>query len=337
MLSTDRTMLTPGSSASVRMAAYGSIVDSLCIVLAGTGPETRFQLAPNVTVVSPGGGSKITNFFRLLYLVRTLSADIVSAQDPFWTGLIAVWSGKQRVQIQLHTDTWGVWKGILLRYVLHRASCVRVVTHRIRQKVMRFTGAPIAVLPIFVDAAAFVRPTEPPLEYGHEKRILIVSRLAPEKRIDRALEALTEVPHAHLYIVGDGPLRADLETRAAQLGLSERVHFLGWKNDVAGYYQHADCLVQMSAYEGYGMALMEAALAGCPIVSTNVGIVSELPSESVTLVPDSKYELAKALHATLTPERKQTAQAASLMLRSTHNDFTEYLVRYRELLVTCGT
>lgn len=337
MLSTDRTILTPGSGASERMRAYGTLVDTLYILLAGTGPESHTQLGPNVTVVYPGGSSKAVNFFRLLYTARAHSADLISAQDPVWTGLIAIFSRTRAVQIQVHTDTWGTVGSWIAAYVLRRATCVRVVSERVRKKVSTITTAPIHMLPIFVDATRFTHTSAEPVEYGHGPRLLMVARLAPEKRVDRTLHALTEVPDAHLYIVGEGPLKDSLQRTADSLQLTDRVHFLGWKADVVPYYQHADCFVSTSAFEGYGMALLEAALAGCPIVSTNVGIASELPRESVTVVSGDQYELAKAMQASLTPERKASARAAADTLRATQGDFAHYLAEYQKLLLTCGT
>lgn len=336
MLSTDRTILIPGSQAAERMRAYGTGLTALDILLAGTGAEAHVRLSETVTVHYPGGGSKVVNFFRLLYLARTLPADVISAQDPVWTGLIALVSRKRVVQVQVHTDTWGVLGTCIARYVLRRATCVRVVSQRVREKVATYTQAPVSVLPIFVDVAPYLQVSEPPIEYGHGPRILVVARLAPEKRVDRVLQALTEVPGAHLYIVGDGPLRRPLELLAERLGLTHRVHFLGWKTNVVPYYQHADCFVLTSAFEGYGMALLEASLAGCPVVSTHVGIAPELPKEIVTLTTGAKYDLARALRNALAPERADAARSGAEHLRKTRGDYATYLSEYQRLLRQCG-
>lgn len=335
MLSTDRTILDDGTSAQSRMRSYGTICESLFVVIAGVGKERRMQLSENVTAIFPGGGSKVINFFRILYLSRTLGADVISAQDPLWTGLIAVLSGKKAIQIQVHTDTWGWMGSVLAPYVLRRATGVRVVSARIKEKVSRLTKAPIVVLPIFIDAGKYATELPCPPEYGAHPRLLMVSRLAPEKRMHLAIDALTEVLNAHLYIVGDGPLRADLGARAKQLGVHDRVHFVGWRNDVVAYYQHADCFVLTSAFEGYGMALVEAALAGCPIVSTNVGVAPELPRESVTIVEPEKYALVNAITAALTEDRKRVARLASQNLRTSMPDEKSYLATYRSLIEAC--
>lgn len=335
MLSTDRTILEDGTSAQSRMRSYGTMCESLFVVVAGVGKERRVQLSESVTVIFPGGGSKAINFFRMLYLSRAMGADVISAQDPLWTGLIAVLSGKKAVQIQVHTDTWGWLEAVIAPYVLRRATGVRVVSARIKEKVVRHTKTPIAVLPIFIDADKYVTELLCPPEYGAHQRLLVVSRLAPEKRIHLVIDALAEVRDAHLYIVGDGPLRPELEARTARLKLSERVHFLGWKNDVVAYYQHADCFVQASAFEGYGMTLIEAALAGCPIVSTDVGIACELPRESVTIVEPEKYVLARAITISVREEVKYKAQVSRETLAQSMPTFSQYLDSYKSALSAC--
>lgn len=332
MLSTDPGVLIEGTSVRSRMLAYADLFDELTIVLLGTGAAVHETPRPNLRILKPGGSTKVVSALRALYVVWTSQADVVSAQDPLWTGLIAVWSGKRRIQIQVHTDELGLVGRVLAPYTLRRATAVRVVSEKIAHWARARTPAPVSVLPIYVDATRLRAQLPEPRAYGSEPRLLTVSRLTPEKRVSRVIDALVWVPRAHLYIVGDGPLRASLERRAARRGLSERVHFLGWQNDVRGFYQYADCFVHASAFEGYGMALLEAALAGCPIVSTHVGLVGELPPESVTIVRGTEYELAAAINATLTSEKKSAARAASAALAARLPSFTEYLAEYKRLV-----
>ena len=336
MLSTDRTILEARSRAAERMAEYGTLFDSLTVLVAGTGEARRLSLGTNVTVVYPGGRSRVLNFFRLLYATRVVESDVVSAQDPTWTGLIAILSLKRPVQIQVHTDTWHGVAALLVPFVLRRATCVRVVSEHVRARVQRYTKVPISVLPIFVDPGMFEKEFPKPPEYREGSRLLVVSRFAREKRLDLVLQALVRVPRVHLYLVGDGPLRSSLESRVKSLELGGRVHFLGWQHETAPYFAHADCYISTSAFEGYGMSLMEAALAGCPIVSTNVGVARELPAEIVTVVEPNEYRLVDAITASLTTERKQGAGAASRALRARMPSRAAYLARYRELIATCA-
>ncbi len=132
--------------------------------------------------------------------------------------------------------------------------------------------------------------------------LIAVSRIEPEKRIEDLLAALVLVrrkyPNVGLFIAGEGSERVTLTRRAIDLGLGEHVHFLTARPDAWGLMQSAQAFIQASAYEGYGLTLLEAALAGVPIITTNVGIVGDVlvPEEDVlvTKVGDT-YALAAAI------------------------------------------
>lgn len=117
-------------------------------------------------------------------------------------------------------------------------------------------------------------------------RAAIVGRLIPAKRVDRFLESLAlarrEVPALRGVVVGDGPERASLERRAADLGLGSAVEFLGPRNDVPSILAAADLLVLSSDDEGFPNVLLEAMDAGRPVVATDVGDVREVVRDGTT-------------------------------------------------------
>lgn len=96
-----------------------------------------------------------------------------------------------------------------------------------------------------------------------------------------------EQPHAVLLLVGRGSLQTETETLARELGLEDVVKFVGVRNDVLQIMGAADAYVMSSAWEGMPMVLLEAAVAGLPIVATAVGGNREVvvEGESGFLVP----------------------------------------------------
>jgi glycosyltransferase involved in cell wall biosynthesis len=94
-----------------------------------------------------------------------------------------------------------------------------------------------------------------------------VSRLVPQKSVADLVDAVGRVPAARLVIVGDGPLRAELEQRAAQI--AERVVFLGSRDDVPEILPAFDVFALSSRWEGQPIALLEAMAAGLAIVATD--------------------------------------------------------------------
>ncbi len=103
-------------------------------------------------------------------------------------------------------------------------------------------------------------------------RIGCVGRLAPEKGLEVVIEALARIPdpRLHLFLVGDGSNRDALATLARTLAIADRVHFLGWRTDVARLLRSFDVFAMPSRYEGHSMALLEAMAAGCACIVSNI-------------------------------------------------------------------
>ncbi len=136
--------------------------------------------------------------------------------------------------------------------------------------------------------------------------VIFVGRLVPIKRIDLLLRALAivkaKIPGLRAVIVGDGPLREELETLAAALGLEGAVEFAGAQPDVASYLRGAKVFVLTSKTEGLSLALMEAMMAGLPAVVSDVGDLGDLVRNGSTgsLVADQTPEtFAEAIAALL--------------------------------------
>lgn len=114
------------------------------------------------------------------------------------------------------------------------------------------------------------------------------ARLAPEKMQQTMVEALARATRLrpaialHLVLIGDGPERSALERQAAGLGVSDNVHFLGWREDLAQLLPHADVFVLASASEGLPLAVLEAMASGVPVLSTPVGDLPRVVQAGLT-------------------------------------------------------
>ena len=138
-------------------------------------------------------------------------------------------------------------------------------------------GAPFQyrVIPNGIDVDRFAIPRAPVAG-----RILWVGRLAKPKRPDVVVEALALLARtgheARCDLVGDGPLRPDVEQQAAAGDLGAIVRLLGTRDDVPELLSRASCLLLTSDYEGCPLTVIEAMAAGVPVVATAVGGVPEL-------------------------------------------------------------
>ncbi|HEX6724967.1 MAG TPA: glycosyltransferase [Gaiella sp.] len=117
----------------------------------------------------------------------------------------------------------------------------------------------------------------------------VAGRLTAQKALGDTLEALARVPGAALLVLGDGPERAALERRAAELGVSNRVRFLGagTRDDVIALFRAVDAALLTSAWENLPHTLLEALAAGTPVIATAVGGIPEVvrDGENGLLVP----------------------------------------------------
>ena len=120
-----------------------------------------------------------------------------------------------------------------------------------------------------VDRDAFDTPPDAPL-------LFTCGRLHVNKGFDVFLHALAQVPEAHAWIAGDGPLEGSLRALSTRLGLDERVRFLGWRSPVNAFLRAADAFVCPSRHEPHGNIVLEAWAHGCPIVATDTHGPAEL-------------------------------------------------------------
>ncbi|GJQ57447.1 MAG: glycosyltransferase [Candidatus Scalindua sp. AMX11] len=116
----------------------------------------------------------------------------------------------------------------------------------------------------------------------NHKTVGIVARLDPAKNqrlfLDMAniILSMPENKSTKFLIVGDGPLKKELEEYSRNLGIEQNVIFTGERSDIPELLQEMDIFVMTSLFEGIPNAIMEAMLAGLPIVSTDVGAISEV-------------------------------------------------------------
>ncbi len=366
MFSIDDRLFEPESEVRERIRHYAQLFDSLWIVVFTRHRREPQSMGPNIFLYPVAAGLNPLNFLKAYFLgVKLLKKagpdTVITSQDAF-SNIVAFflkWRYRVPLQVQIHTDFlspyfWRESFKNFLRFLIYRwsvkhADCVRVVSQRIRGSLIaniKKQIANIVVLPIFVDVKK-IAGAIPPFDlrqkfHGRHPIILMGSRLTREKNIGLALAIVAELvealPKSVLVIVGDGPERKNLESRIQNLELADHVRFEGWQQDLIPYFKGADILLVTSRYEGYGRMFVEAAAAGLPIVSTNVGIVGEVfkPEESV-LVVNSATEGVQALKRLVTDHdlrsrlRENARQAVSEI-----GNLQGYLEAYRASFERCG-
>jgi glycosyltransferase involved in cell wall biosynthesis len=200
------------------------------------------------------------------------------------------------------TDVTVVRRGLLGRFhsrqlaaLLRRADAVTATGEFLAAVVLRRFGVKATVVPFGIDTSLF-HPAA-----GHTKgsvgagegalRIGFVKWLEPKygaRDLIEALGLLADLPF-EATLVGDGPLRESLEARVRELGLAERVHFLGRRphSEIPDLLRGFDLLAMPSRQEAWGVAAAEASATAIPVVATRVGGIPEVVVDGETglLVP----------------------------------------------------
>lgn len=314
VISGDWNAFTEKSPVAARFRMQARTVERLDI-LVPNGPRELVQLSGNCAARGFGYGKLVGALRTVAAGIRIARPDVISAQDPFFLGAIAWMIARMRgsrLHLQVHTDLYApkfktTFKQrvqlTLARFLLAQADAVRAVSEKVAGPLHSRGVANVSVLPVYVDLTGL--ETAKPLDrsrFAHFKKIvLVVARLEPEKQVDRAIRVMSDViqasPETGLVIVGGGSERAKLEVLAESLGVQSQVVFEG-AQDPFPYFKAADLMLATSKYEGYGMAVIEALAAGCPVVSFDVGVAREagaiiaseddMPSVAVAVLSEGK-------------------------------------------------
>jgi glycosyltransferase involved in cell wall biosynthesis len=342
LIGTDRTVFSEGSAARERLARLSAETGPLDVLIFSTrkhgirGPQ---KIAPGVHAHPTNSLSRLLYGWDALRITRHLSKpDVVSGQDPFETGLAALRIARRfrsKLAIEMHTDPFAPpfrrhsvlnrMRLLIVGFVLRRADGGYAVNRRVRDEAVRRYDLhrPFEVLPIYIDIPAYASlPRRPHPRFGTD--LLWVGRMEKEKNPLLALKAFCAAYQTHrdigLTFVGGGRQYDAVRAEAARLGISDRVEFVGQVADVAPYYAQADLLLVTSAYEGYGMVVIEALAAGVPVLSTDVGIAREAGA----MIVDGDY--VRSLDVWLSGPR------APGMLRletyASREEYTKHLCRF---------
>lgn len=200
---------------------------------------------------------------------------------------------------------------ILIRLAARSATRVRALYPRMRDQLAEWfhiSAARIAVVPIGIAFERFAAVNggsafKASMGFPPTSRVVTVpARLSKEKGHRVLLQAIARLragwPDVRYLLVGDGPLREELQRHAAAQRLDDRVVFLGFRSDMPAIFSASDVVALPSFKEGLPWVLLEAMAAGKPIVATDVGGVGELFRQGGVgrlIEPGSPEQLSQAI------------------------------------------
>lgn len=249
-------------------------------------------------------------------VLRRLGADIIQfnlsmASSCQWAIAVALTVRGVKV-VAVENSSMGAWSStsaLLKRTTARRLSAHLAVGEATARSLEKQSGLAPGSIETMYHGVADV-PTEVPRD-GAGPVICNVARHDPVKGVDVLLDAMPFVdPGIRLVQIGGGPLRGDLIAQRDRLGLTHRVEFreLPWDVRVADLLAGFDLFVLTSRIEGLPVSVMEAMLAGLPVVVTDVGSIREevIDNENGLIVPaEDPSALARAINELMgDPERR---------------------------------
>lgn len=256
---------------------------------------------------------------------RTHPYQVVHCHLNYKSGLVLAAAKRAGVPVRVaHAHTAGMDPGFsgLVRRLL-RPLIPRTATHDLACSAAAgnalFGDRPYGLIPNALDAAALrfnpqIRDrTRKALNLGGAYTLIHVGRFSREKNHAFVLDAFAQVrkrePGAVLLLVGDGPLRPELERRAAAFQAGA-VRFLGIRADIPDLLQAGDIFVFPSVFEGLGIALIEAQAAGLPCIKSDSVPAESMVTDLVRSLPtvDPQVWADAILAAKGTPRTDRLAQ-----------------------------
>ncbi len=249
-----------------------------------------------------------------IHVIDQLQFDVIHAFWAYEPGVIAAWlrnrapivislaGGELIDRPQIGYGPIGRWHvRWLLHWALRRANVITAGSKYLIEIARAFyREGCFEFAPLGVDVKLFNCSGGGP--NGSTQRILNVGSLEPVKDQAALLHAFRlaadQLPTARLKIAGKGRLERDLRDLTNVLGLSDRVEFCGEiaHHQLPEVYRSAALYVQSSLHEAQGMAVLEAAACGLPIVGTKVGAVADLAPHGAVAVPvGDAHALARAI------------------------------------------
>ncbi len=231
--------------------------------------------------------------FRLLTELRGRGISLLYIQDHhdclFWGRLAAALAGWLPVLSPVHCSSQGQIRAFRLQNRLLLGLSPNLVTLGGWQEEALRANETLpdgfwTVIPNPVDGTLVTAHGTQAPSRGNDDALILgtVAALRPEKRQDLLLELVAELmPHLsiELWLIGDGPMRHDLESKAAALNIEDRVRFWGHREDVGDLLPSLDLFLLTSSEEALPLSVLEAMRAGVPVAARPHGAIPDLLEE----------------------------------------------------------
>ena len=173
------------------------------------------------------------------------------------------------------------------RYAMLECDGLSCVSQWLSDRTMEEFELPVEprVIPNFVDCDRFNDEGRVPFPEDGVFELLHASNFRPVKRVFDVIRVFEQVQRhvpARLTMVGDGPLKGMSEELVAELGIEDRVRFVGPQYDVETMYRQSHLFLLLSDYESFGLSALEAMACGAPVLGSRAGGLTEVVEHGVS-------------------------------------------------------
>ncbi|MCX7761818.1 MAG: glycosyltransferase family 4 protein [Candidatus Kryptonium sp.] len=247
----------------------------------------------------------IKAFFPVYRAIKKFKPDIIHAHSSkagiiarFWAAILKVKPVIFTAHGWAFTEGREYWKRWILALIERIAAKVTTkiicVSEHDKMLALKFKVASpdkLIVIHNGVDVNLFKNLKKTKID--DEVVITFVGRLVPQKDVFLLIDAMERIDKAKLWIVGDGELKDKVIRYISKKNLNHKITLFGERSDIPNILSQSDIFVLPSRWEGLPLTIIEAMMAGLPVVASNVGGVSELVDNGVTgfLVPPGNVEV----------------------------------------------
>ncbi|MCC7356887.1 glycosyltransferase [Candidatus Uhrbacteria bacterium] len=277
----------------------GYEIQVISIIRGGEMVKTFLDAHVHVRILFRRGFAGILAMYALWRIMRIMNPQIVHTHlfgADIWGGIAARLAGIRKLVSTEHS----INKDYTSKHIFIKRWAVPLfrqfvaVSTETEQYLHAVQGVPfnkISVVKNGIDTSRIITRGNRP--FATEPKLIIVARLIPSKGhriLFQALSRIESIPW-RLQVVGSGPEEAALHFEAERLGILSRIEWLGYRTDVPELLSQADLFCFPSEWEGLGLALIEAAATGIPIIASDLPALREVSSEdNINFVPSDDVE-----------------------------------------------
>lgn len=228
------------------------------------------------------------------------------------------------------------WYAAIDRWMYSRYKRVICISPQTEKNLRAFIGrsrTDILTINNGIDVSAYSLALPSDLKGGFpacETALIQVAGFRYQKDQKTVIKAMKQLPDfVHLFLVGDGVLKQACIELATELGLNDRVHFLGQRVDVPSLLKAADVVVMSSHWEGFGLAAVEGMAAGKPVVASNVaGLREVVEGAGLVFECQNSGDCAEKIRSLLSSRQYYDTVASACLERASQYDISQMFDGY---------